>query len=278
MLLAALLLMIFTTFPALADEKKEFAFDRILKTNTIKCGYYVFPPVTYKDSETGEVTGMFVDMMNVIAERAGLDVEWTEEVTFGNWGPALQSGRYDAVCTPLWPDLAASRIAAFTKATFYAGIYPMVRANDERFEGVDLERLNNEDVTFLSQDGTNLTEITKAKFPRAKIRTMPAKMDGPTLLQEIVTGKADAILLDKNAEIHYNKNNPVKLKLLVKGNPLKVQPFTYAVRRQDLGLKDFLNEAIDNMHNDGTIARLINKWETEPGLFIPIAKPYEVSR
>lgn len=270
-------LMLALSLPAHAGEK-ETAFDRILRTGVIRCGYYVFPPVTYRDPKTNELSGFSVDMMNGIAKRAALKIEWTEEVTFGNWAPALQSGRFDVVCTPMWPDIPMARAVAFTDALFYGGLSPLVRADDPRFKDDDLSRLDKPDVTFVVQDGNAIDALTREAFPHARIKAISASTDGPTILQEIVTKKADAILLDRNGEVEYNKNNPVKLKLIDKKNPVKAQAFALVVGRDEAKLQDFLNNAIRSLNAEGNIDRSLKKWESEPDLFLRAAKPYEAQK
>ncbi len=270
------LFIILISLPARAADGKDSVFDRIMRSGTIRCGYYVFPPVTYRDPSTDALSGLSVDIMNLIGERADLKIEWTEEVSFGNWVTALQADRFDMVCTPMWPEIPMARVAAFSEPMFYAGLSPMVRANDERFTTDDLERFNQPDITFLAQDGNALASLTKAAFPNAKLRVMPAMMDGPTMMQEVITGKADVILLDKNGMISYNQNSPVKLKLIAPDKPIKVQPFTLAVRRDEMILRDFISNAIQALNNDGSIERLLQKWEPEPYTFLRAPKPYEV--
>lgn len=252
---------------------KESAYERVMRTGILRCGYYVFPPVTYRDQDNN-LSGFSFDMIEEIVRRAGLKVEWAEEITFGNWVPAIQAKRFDAVCTPMWPEIASSRVAAFTEPFFYAGLSPLVRADDARFKDGDLERFNAPDVTFVTLEGDAIDELTRRNFPKAKLLAMPATTDGPTVVQEVVTGKADAILLDKNAEYMYNKNNTVKLKLVAQDKPLKVQPFTLVVGRDEVQLQDFFNNATHALLNDGTIDYLLDKWEPYPDTFMRVNAPY----
>ena len=269
----AALFLCFITPVSFAEDKKESVFDRVMKTNTLRCGYYVFPPVTKRDPNTGELSGFSVDMMNSIGKQSGLKIEWTEEVTFGNWAPALQADRFDAVCTPMWPEIPMARAAAFSTPMFYAGLSPMVRADNEKLANAPLDRFNKEDVTFLTQDGNAIDILTREAFPKAKINAMPASMDGPTVLQELITGKADAILLDRNGEIEYNRNNPVKLKLVAKDQPVKLQAFVLVMRRDEMTLKDFLDNAIRELQNSGSLDRMLTKWESEPDTFLRVETP-----
>lgn len=271
-----LLFLLLIACPAFAAD--ESAFDHVMRTNTIRCGYYVFPPVTYRDQKTNALSGFSVDVMNAIAKAGNLKLEWTEEVNFANWMEGLKAKRFDVVCTPTWPDVPLSRAVLFTIPMMYAGLSPMVRADDERFKDDDLDRLNQPDVTFLTLDGNALDSLTREVFDKAKFHTLPASMGGPTALQEIVTKKADAILLDRNAEIEYNKNNPVKLRLVAKDKPIKVQPFPLAIDHGDYELRDFLNNAIQDMHDSGTMDRILKRWETEPGLFLRVVPSYKAPR
>jgi len=261
------------SFSVSAHEDKESVFDRILRSGKIECGYYVFPPVTNLNAE-GELEGLSVDMMNEIASRAGLEVEWKEEISFGNWAPALQSDRFDLVCTPMWPEIPMTRTVYFSEPMFFAGLSPMVRVNDKRFHDENFDRLNKGDVKFVTLEGNAIDTLTRATFPNAKIYSMPSTTDGPTMLQEIVTKKADATLLDRNGEIYYNKNNPVKLKLVQKENPVKVQPFTLVIRRGEHDLLHFVDNAIRELRNDKTIDRLLEKWEPEPFTYLRASIPY----
>ncbi len=244
---------------------KETAFERVMRTGVIRCGYYVFPPMTYRDPNTAELSGFSVDFMNSLASRAGLKVEWAEEVTFGNWVPAMQARRFDAVCTPMWPDAPMFKVVSFTEPLFYAGMSPLVRADDDRF-GNDLGRVNQPDVTFVTQEGNMTDQVTRAAFPKAQFHVLSANVDGAQYYQTILTKKADAILTDQNGLYQFGKaNGQGLLKFVAPERPVRLQSFPLVVGRNDLLLKDFFDQSIREMNNNGEIDRLLRKWEPEPG-------------
>lgn len=251
-----------------AAQVKESALERVLRTNTLRCGYYNFPPmmVMYDDNGKPSHKGFSNDMMEAIAQKTGLKIEWAEEITFSSWPESLQAGRIDAVCTPVWPDAALGRAALFTKPMFYSTLSPMVRADDARFAD-DIDRLNAEDVTFVVQDGNSITPLTKQLFPKAKILAVAANVDGPSIIQNIVTKKADAILLDLNGVLEYNKRSEQKMRLVANDRPVKYQPFVMAVARQAPDLREFLDNAIDDLKINRSIDYMLGQWEAEPGLF-----------
>lgn len=261
-------------YAAPTAQKAENAFDRVMRTGTLRCGYYVFPPVVMRDPNTGEMSGLTIDMMKAFSEKTGIKVEWTEESTFGNWIPALQANRYDVMCAPMFPDMALGREAIFTTPFMYAGIYPLVRENDTRFDGPDaMDKLNSPNTTFLVQDGNSILFLTKEAFPKAKYLTVAAQVDGPSAIQNITTGKADAILLDRNGQLEYSKHG-TKLKLIELSKPLKAQAFSLPLARKETELRAFMDNALLDMLTSGTIDRLLAKWESQPGLFLRVAEPY----
>ncbi|MGE0109300.1 MAG: substrate-binding periplasmic protein [Bdellovibrionales bacterium] len=257
-------------------EAKESAFDRMMRTNKLRCGYYLFPPVAMRDPNTGEMSGLTVDMMNVIAEKTGLEIEWAEESTFGNWIPALQAGRYDAMCAPMWPDMALAREVIFTRPLYYAALAPLVREDDTRFDGPEgLAKLNSPEITIVAQDGNTILHLAKKAFPKAKIMTLAANVDGPSVVQNVVTKKADALILDRNGLMEYNKRG-FYLKMIHPESPVKGQPFVLPLQHKETELREFLDNAIMDLLDSGTMARLLDKWEAEPGkTFMRVAVPYE---
>lgn len=278
-LLSLLILLIFTAFPNSLYAKSGLStFDRVMNSGVLRCGYYVFPPATYRDPNTKELSGLSVDLMNEIGKRSGLKIEWAEETNFSNWIPSIQAGRFDVACTPNWPDIAQSRAVVFSNSMFYAGLSPMVREDDSRFQGHDLSVFNDENITFVSPDGDATANIIAASFPKAKIRYLSADGDISSFAMEVITKKADAFVSDQNGFHEFNKNNPQKLKLFAPEKPLKLQAFSLAVEAHDIELKNFLDNAIADLQNDGTMDRLLKKWEAEPGkTFLRVASPAQVS-
>lgn len=263
------------TLSANKSEKEETTFDRVMRTNTLRCGYYVFPPFVMRDPNTNEMSGFVIDMMKVVAEKTGLKIEWTEESTFGNWIPALQTKRYDAMCAPMWPDMALGREVIFTRPLLYAAMIPVVRANDTRFDGEGgFEKMNDPSVTMLAQDGNLLLYLTKEVMPKANLSVMPATMDMGIAVQNITMGKIDGTLWDKNGFLEFSKHNPGSLKILTNAGPIKSQPFSLPLNRNDTELREFLDNAVLDLLVSGTIDRLLTKWEPEPDAFLRVSKPY----
>jgi ABC-type amino acid transport substrate-binding protein len=279
LLLAALLSFTVARYGAppksVPQTRQDSAFERILRTGTIRCGYYVFPPAVYRDANTNELTGFSVDFMNKLAERAGLKIDWTEEVSFGNWVPALQSNRFDVACTPMWPTLNMLRAVSFTEPLFYSGLSPAVRVDDKRFDN-DLARLNEPDVTFVTIEGNMTDTVTREAFPKARFTTVPASAEAAFYFETILTGKADTGLTDRNGlKMVKDANGAAPLRLIDPAHPVKLQSFPLAIGLNELELKNFLDQGIREMNDNGEIDRLLRKWEDESGLtYLRVAQPF----
>jgi ABC-type amino acid transport substrate-binding protein len=277
-ILLSLLIIIFS-FPVLADDnKKESVFERVMRTGVIRCGYYVYPPATYLDPNTGVLSGLSVDTMNYIAERASLKVEWSEEVTFGNWVPALQAKRFDVVCTPMWPELPMAKAATFSDPMYFSGLYLAVRHDEKRFTKASggMNRINQPDVTIVSQDGNITSILAKSAFPNAKHYVLSPDSDTSQLVMSIVSKKADVQIADDNAIKQWNDNNEKKVKIIKDFGPMKLQQYTFSVVRGEHDLLNFLNLAVHEINYNGEMDRLLRKWEPEPGkTYLRVAKPYK---
>ncbi len=254
---------------------QETAFNRVTSTGVLRCGYYVLPPVTMREPNTGKLSGLSVDMMEYVAQKTGLKVEWSEEISFGNWIAGLQAKRFDAVCTPMWADVTYNRAAKFTRSMFYTSVEPFIRSDETRFTSTDPAQLNKPDVTIAVQEGNVTASLARTLFPLAKFIELPQNSDYGTVVQEVIGHKADVVIWDRNGFFQYNKNNPDKIKPLHLDQPLKVMPFELATLQGEIDLRDFLDGAVEDTLNTGEMDRLLKKWEDIPGAYLRAAKPYQ---
>jgi len=269
--------LIFTSLSTNAfAAEKESALDRIIRTGVIRCGYYVFPPVTIRDPNTNELSGFTVDYMNKLAERASLKIEWTTEFTWANWIPEIQAGRFDVACTPMWMDMAQLKAVSFSESMFYAALYPLVRKDDPRFAKGTLEEVNNPGTTIVTQEGNMTDPLARVLFPKAKFYALPSSASGGEFFQSLLTKKADVMMSDRNGLSFYEKTNGKNFKFIATDKPLKLQSFRLAVLKDETGLLNFLNQAVEEMDYNGETDRILRKWEPEPGItYLRAANPYK---
>lgn len=140
-LLTAAAILLLTALPAHAADK-ETAFERILRTGTIRCGYIIYPPQLMRDVNSGKISGFAADIIEHIASELSLKVEWAEETGTASMIDGLKSGRFDAVCNTVWASTVRTREAWFTDPVFFTAVNAYVREGDERFDN-DISILND---------------------------------------------------------------------------------------------------------------------------------------
>ena len=75
--------------------------ERIAKTKTIKIAVNaIYPPMEYKDPESGKLIGFDVDLGNALAKELGVTLDW-QAAAFEQLIPSLQTGRVDMILSGL---------------------------------------------------------------------------------------------------------------------------------------------------------------------------------
>lgn len=260
---------------AASTAHAETALERVLRTGVLRCGYYVFPPVTYRDPNTRALSGLSVDMMEAIGKAANLKIDWAEEIDFGTWMAGLKARRFDAICTPMWPEPSMAREALFTRSMCYSGINVYARADDHRFDN-NIGAVNNPDVTIVLLEGNPETLIAQDVFPKAKTLVLPAMTPKGLIIESVVTNKADVFLWDESGIQDFVKANPGKIHSVDPAHPVKVMPFELMTNIGDSTLRDFLDVGLQSLEDRGITRLLLDKWERMPGNFYRMDKPYVV--
>ncbi|MBI3440438.1 MAG: amino acid ABC transporter substrate-binding protein [Proteobacteria bacterium] len=278
-----LFLMIFVlTLPAAAfaaDAPKESVFERVMRTNTLRCGYFDWQPNYWVDSKTGKPQGVFFDVMQEISRIANLKIEWTQEVQFAHLITDLQEGRVDAVCTGIWANATRARQILFSQPVFYVRINTYVKPDDKRFEA-DLSVLNTPDKKIGVMDGEMAMDIKNTDFPRAQAVSVPQLAGtGSELLMLVSTGKADATFTDAASGYAFMKANPGTIRAVASEIPVRTIPNVIAVNGSELRLKQFLDDTLQQLQNSGVIEKILKRYDGQfPDALLRPARTYEVKK
>lgn len=269
------LLLIFSALPAFAADQKESAYDRVMRTRTIRCAYILLPPEFSKDINTGKFSGAAYDVMEEVGKRLGLKVEWTEQVDFQSSVAGLNSGRYDAVCFSFYRYSAALSAADFSTPLFYTSTGVFARGNDRRFDQ-DLSAINSPNVTIATIDGEMSQFIAADDYPKAKTLSMPNMTDLSQMLKNVETGKADIAFVNGAVAAGYLKANPGKLKNVAAGNPVRFFSHGLMFPKGQYDFVRMIDLALAEMHDQGFIERILRQHDPEGRTYLRVARPYEM--
>lgn len=243
-----------------APMAQKTAFERVAETRTLRCGYATQPPFININPNSGKMEGgAFKYIMEDIGRRLDLKVEWTEETGYGQIATALQAGRIDAFCGVLWATTIRASAILFSQPLYYAPVYACVPAASTAYDS-STDALNDESITFAGYDGDISTQLARTLFPKAKILTVSPMASLSEWLDQVASGKADAIATCSNVLVSdYQKTNPDKIKLAATQKPLTNIKVVLGLNQGEFELKAMLDQAIFEMTADGTIARIFNE-------------------
>ena len=242
--------------------------ERVLSSNTIRAAYLVRPPNIIKDPNTGKLSGIFVDVLEEMGRRAGLRIEWVEEVTWATMMEGLESSRYDIVGTGIWRNATRGRAADFTLPLFYSGVGAFVRADDHRFDD-HLDQLNEGGVRIATIDGEMAEIIAHSDFPAARAVALTQVSDTSQLLLEVQSGKADATFIAAQIGARYMEKNPGALRNIATTAPLRVFPESMVIRPGESDFKAMLDSAITELVNSHFVEATIRKYDSHPEVVLP---------
>jgi len=262
-------LLILTALPAFAAGP---AIDRVNGSNSLRCGYVEYEPALSKDLKTGQWHGFDYDIVQAITNRLDLKTEYAAATGWGTVAADLNAGKFDMLCSTFWVHPNVAKFALFSRPAYFQPVFLVVRTNDSRFGGTRL--LNDPKLTMVAIDGDNPIAIAKADFPQAKISTLPNMTDPSQVLLAIADGKGDFTITDAMTFGDYAQHNPGKLRIVNPDRPVRVYPSSYVFRSDDGQLRDAVNAALDELILDGTIDRIMNKYDTYPNGYYRATVPY----
>jgi polar amino acid transport system substrate-binding protein len=205
-----------------------------------------YPPFNFYNDKN-VLNGFDVDVSKEVAKRLGVKfkpvtAEWNGLV------PGLTSGTFDAILGSMAITPERQKVVAFSTPYYYSGPQLIVQENSPYKSSADLKGKKIGLATGTTFEGD-------AKKLGAAIKLY--KDDNLTLL-ELKNGTIDAVITDRGVGLNAIKNGGYKFKLL--GELLRNEDIAVAFRQDDVELKAAVNKIILEMHKDGTLKTLSQKW------------------
>ena len=260
-----------------ATTPTNTAFERIMQTGVIRCGYAAWDPMLRVDPTTKEVSGMARDVIQAAARYLDLKVEWTEEVGWGEFNQALHNQRIDVFCAGGSPNSERAKASLISAPFVFADLSVIVRADDTRFDA-DVRQLNQPTVRFGQIDGTTAAKIVRTYFAAATAQGYADLVPYSQLALEVASGKIDATLIPRTIFDLYNQQHPGVLKRLEGPGVNRYLPTVFFVSRHEPQLLHALDTAIREILDAGVVAQAIERYQTVPGAFLLPDQPYQTNK
>lgn len=240
-----------------ADDHSTY--DRVMKSGKIRCGYAMSPPVMVKDPNTGEMSGLDVEIWEEIGKELGLEIEWTAELGWGSFIEDLRVGRVDAFCTELWPDPARSKFLSVAGPVVFSFLDAYVRSDDFRFDG-DLSKINDPAIKIPAIEGDVGVTIAQNGFPDASIDYLPQMATLSEMFLSVLTKKSDVLFVEQAHLKALDENNRGKIRKVENVPHAFTFASYYGVLAGETQLRDMIQLVLDTMKNDGRLEKLAHKY------------------
>ncbi|MCY3924024.1 MAG: transporter substrate-binding domain-containing protein [bacterium] len=174
--------------------------DEIKDRGTLKVGMVLqFEPQMYID-ENGEPAGYDVDLMNMLAEDLGVELE-ISDLEFEAMIPGLIARQFDMVSVGL-----VGRPPRLEQLWFTCPYVPyrqvVVVNNDSAVK--TRSDLDSSDVTMTALTGSTAANLTATQFPNANL----VELDQAPAFLEVASGRADAIVVEEYLALPFVAENP----------------------------------------------------------------------
>ena len=254
---------------------KPSVYERVITAGEIRASYAIYPPYLIKDPNSGELSGIFVEVLNEVGKRLGLKINWTEEVGWGAIFEGLNSDRHDIFGAGVWRNSTRGKVGDFSEPLFYNVIKVYGRADENRF--ASLGDINQQGVRISSVDGAIEDVIAKSDFPEAQQVSVSQLNPWSDVLLNITTNKADVTFAEPAAVNLFLDKNPGTLRDLLPAQPVRVFGNTYAFKLGEPAFKSMINAALEEIRNDGTLEKILNRYERFPGEYLRVANRYKLN-
>lgn len=219
-----------------------------------------YPPFEYKDPASGKLTGLDVDIVDAIAARMGINVNWIDS-SFDQLISSIETKRADIIVAGMadTPERRAS--VSFLDYLHANSVFFTLRVNAARFP--DLETLCGKRVATARRTIWPAA-IKKWSDDNCVADGKPAVIvmgtDGsPDTRLQLNQGRADAAV--QGAETIPYQNTIEGNRYVILGKPFLVQQMGLGFAKDDPQFGQKLKQALAALMADGSYQELLRKWD-----------------
>lgn len=244
------------TSASFAADKDETAFDRVVRTQTLRCGYATWFPGFYVDTKTGKKAGFSYEIAEALGKRLGLKIEWAEETGWGTAEQGLITKRYDAMCAHVCDDARRTKSAYFSIPYVREPIYLMTRAEDHRFDQ-DVQKANDPSIKAVIMRGTAVEFTANDFFPKAKTFDASELSAESDIFSSVMTKKADVSFNTALSIKSFSEKNPDLVKSV--GEPVNYCNGAFLLPLGDDRLKNMIDSGMRELLDKGIMDDILTR-------------------
>jgi ABC-type amino acid transport substrate-binding protein len=172
----------------------------------------------------------------------------------------MYSGKFDVLPNAIYQTVPRAAEFRFSEPFTYVGVgVAVVKANETRI--INFADLNKPGITVSLAEGWTATEYARSHLDKERLLIKPVGDDLNAQLNDLLAGRADAVLQDVPTALSYRNAHRAEVKVLWLDNPPMRVAASFITRFDDEEMATFLNTAIHVLQADGTIGLLDQKWK-----------------
>ncbi|MEK5162715.1 amino acid ABC transporter substrate-binding protein [Paenibacillus sp. FSL R5-0527] len=210
-----------------------------------------FAPMGFRD-EKNEIVGFDIDYAKAAAEKMGMEATF-QPIDWSSKESELNSGRIDLIWNGYTITEERKGKVLFTKpylknsqVIVTLADSPISSIKDLAGKVVGLQSLSS------AADALNADPI------KSEIKTVTEFPDNVLALSDLKTKRLDAVVIDEVVARYYMSKEEGAFKIL--GESLAPEEYGIGVKKGNEELLNKLQKALDELNQDGTAARISEKW------------------
>ena len=209
-----------------------------------------YVPFEYLDEESGELVGFDIDLINALAEEAGIEIE-IETLEFAGIVAGLGSGKFDIGIAGMTITEERKENIDFTQPYYEAGlILAVTEENVDEIQSID----DVDGKVVATRQGSTSQEYLEEKTD-ATPEAFPEIVEA---YQNVLAGRADAVLYDL-PNVQYYSEKEAGGKLVTVGEKLTGEDYGIGFPKGS-ELRDKIDDALTTLKENGTYDDIYEKW------------------
>ncbi len=238
------------------EISRQSTLEQVLKKNRLRVGFSTFVPWAMK-SKQGDFIGFEIDVARRLAEDMGVEVEFVPTKWSGII-PALLTGKFDIIIGGMGITPERNLKVNFTRPYEHSGMSLLAHSKRAGARS-SLEQFDTPGTVVVARIGTTAAMAAEKYLPKATVRLFD---DEGQALQELLNGRADALVASQPFPEFQALKYPDRVYLPLMGETFTREPIGFAIRKGDADFLNFLDNWILVRTADGWLAERYRYWFT----------------
>lgn len=242
------------------NEARTDSYNQIIEEGKLIVGLDdTFAPMGFRDSN-GEIVGFDIDLANEVGERLDLDVEF-QPIDWALKETELTNGNIDLIWNGYTITDERKKQVDFSSPYLENSQIIIVLEDSEIQTKEDLSgkvvaaQQSSSAVDAVNADESNIIE----EFANEEVVLYPSNND---VFNDLASERSDAIVVDETLGRYYmNQNEDISYRVLE--DNFGEEEYAVGMRKEDDKLTEAINQALEEMKEDGTYDKIYAKWFAE---------------